>query len=62
VAVNKFMTEALVVAVVTPMKDKTREALLKGKAQYQWPPYTKNFRSAPFYTENFIYFKKNKLS
>ncbi len=32
---KKIMAEALVVAVVTPMKDKTREALLKGKVQYK---------------------------
>jgi hypothetical protein len=31
-----------------------REVLLKGKAQYCWPPCTNLFRSAPFYIENDI--------
>jgi hypothetical protein len=31
------------------------EVLLKGKAQYSWPPCTNLFRSAPFYIENIIY-------
>ncbi len=29
-----------------------REALLKGKAQYGWPPWTNLIRSAAFYVEN----------
>jgi hypothetical protein len=33
---------------------KAREVLLKGKAQYGWPPSTNQFRSAPFYIENII--------
>jgi hypothetical protein len=32
----------------------TREVLLKGKALYSWPLCTNKFRSATFYTENFI--------
>ncbi len=32
----------------------SREVLLKGKAQYGWPPCTNQFRSAPFYIENII--------
>ncbi len=31
------------------------EVLLKGKAQYGWPPCTNEFRSAPFYIESIIY-------
>jgi hypothetical protein len=31
------------------------ETLLKGKAQYSWPPCTNLFRSAPLYIENIIY-------
>ncbi len=31
-----------------------REVLLKGKAQYSWPPCINQFRSAPFYIENII--------
>jgi hypothetical protein len=31
------------------------ETLLKGKAQYSWPPCTNLFRPAPFYIENIIY-------
>ncbi len=30
------------------------EVLLKGKAQYGWPPCTNKFRLAPFYNENII--------
>ncbi len=33
----------------------TREALLKGKAQYSWPPCPNWFVSAYFYIENIIY-------
>jgi hypothetical protein len=33
----------------------TSETLLKGKAQYSWPPCTNLFISAPFYIENSIY-------
>jgi hypothetical protein len=33
---------------------KIREVLLKGKAQYSWPPCTNQFRSTPFYIENII--------
>jgi hypothetical protein len=33
-----------------------REVLLKGNAQYGWPPCNNKFRSAPFYNENMIYF------
>ncbi len=31
-----------------------KEVLLKGEAQYGWPLYTNQFRSAPFYIENII--------
>ncbi len=34
------------------------EVLLKGKAKYGSPPRTNQFRSAPCYIENIIYFKK----
>jgi hypothetical protein len=33
-----------------------REPLLKGKAQYSWPPCIYKFISAAFDTENFIYY------
>ncbi len=33
---------------------RVREILLKGKAQYDWPPCTNQFRSAPLYIENII--------
>ncbi len=33
----------------------SREVLLKGKAQYSWPPITYYFRWAHFYFENIIY-------
>ncbi len=32
----------------------TRESLLKGKAQYGWPPCTNKFGSGHFYIENVI--------
>ncbi len=32
----------------------TKEVLLKGKAQYSWPPCTNQFWSSPFYIENII--------
>ncbi len=35
---------------------KTKEALLKGKAQYSWPPCTNSFRSASFDIANIIYY------
>jgi hypothetical protein len=38
----------------------TREALVKGKDQYGWPPYTNKFRSAAFQTE--LNFFQNNLS
>jgi hypothetical protein len=38
-----------------------RELLLKGKAQYDWPPCTKKFRSAHLYIENAIHLC-NKIS
>ncbi len=31
------------------------EVLLKGKAEYSWPPCTNLFRLDPFYIENIIY-------
>ncbi len=31
-----------------------REPLQKGKAQYNWPPWTNEFRSAAFYIENLL--------
>ncbi len=40
----------------------TREALLKGKDQYRWPPYTNKFRSVAFYIRNIIYLIQNKVS
>jgi len=36
-------------------KSYTREPLMKGKAQYSWPPCTNLLRLAPFYIENIIY-------
>ncbi len=36
--------------------DQDREVLLKGKAQYSWPPCTNQFRSQPFHIENISYF------
>jgi len=41
----------------------TREVLLKGKAQYNWPPPNNYFRSAPLYIDNIIYifYKVNYL-
>ncbi len=40
------------------------EPLLKGKAQYGWPPCANYFRSATFNIENIIYlfYKTNSLS
>jgi hypothetical protein len=38
-----------------------REALLKGKAQYKWPPCTKQFRQAAFNTKIFFPILQNKL-
>jgi hypothetical protein len=32
----------------------TKETLLKGKAQYTWPPCANLLTSAPFYIENMI--------
>jgi hypothetical protein len=42
--------------LISPLgcKVQDREVLLKGKAQYSWPPCTTLFRSAPFYIENII--------
>ncbi len=34
---------------------KAMEALLKGKAHYNWPLCTNQFTSAPCYIKNFIY-------
>jgi hypothetical protein len=34
----------------------TKEPLLKGKAQYSWPPYTNLSRSADFDIANITYF------
>ncbi len=45
---NWFETELISI-------DKNREPLLKGMAQYSWPPCTNQFRSAHFYIENMIY-------
>jgi len=40
---------------------KSREALLKRKAQYSWPPRSSYFITAHFYTKNIIYrFLQNK--
>ncbi len=41
-----------------------KEVLLKGKAQYGWPPCTNQFRWAPFYIENVMYLfhKSNYLN
>jgi hypothetical protein len=38
------------------VENSTREPLLKGKTQYNWPPYTNKFRLAAFAIENIIYF------
>jgi hypothetical protein len=41
--------------LITTLIGLVKETLLKGKAQYSWPPCTNLFRSAPFYIENIIY-------
>ncbi len=33
---------------------RVKKVLLKGKAQYSWPPCSNRFRSAPFYIEDII--------
>ncbi len=38
----------------------SREALLKDKAQYNWPPFSNQFKAA-FYNLNTIFFFQNKL-
>ncbi len=38
------------------------EVLLKEQSQYDWPPYTNKFRSAPFHIEIIINFLQNKLA
>ncbi len=42
----------------------TTEVLLRGKAQYSWPPCTNQFRSAPFYIENVmdLFYKTSYLN
>jgi hypothetical protein len=40
---------------VSTLETAYREPLLKGKAQYCWPPRTNYLRSAAFSTKNFIY-------
>ncbi len=47
-----------------PLNLLTREASLKGKAQYSWPPCILQFVSGPFTTENIIYpfFKTSQLT
>jgi hypothetical protein len=37
------------------------EPLLKGKAQYHWPPFTNRLRSDNFDNANIIHFLHNKL-
>ncbi len=39
-----------------------REPLLKGKAQYSWPPRINSFRLAAFDIENIIYFLTKQAS
>ncbi len=46
---DSFLAHFLKSSLETLCKRPCRKALLKGKAQYSWPPCTNLFRSAPFY-------------
>ncbi len=39
----------------------SREALLKGKAQYRWPPCTNQFRLVTIPIDNLIFLKNSGL-
>jgi len=49
---QKFLAETLATFTVCS----ARESLLKGEAQYSWPPSSDKFRSAAFITEKCIFF------
>ncbi len=55
-----ILQSAIVPSVMGPLTKAhvaaTRESLLKGKAQYGWPPCTNKFGLGHFYTENVIHF------
>jgi hypothetical protein len=53
---NVDKLNVVMISVVVPTATtKTRESLLKGKAQYGWPPCINKFRSAHFHVERIIY-------